>query len=68
MWQTDLYSLYQDSWDELAKGPCADIPEDLRCGFHPVLSSLLCQDPARRGSVEEMLQNEWLMNEDDGAT
>jgi hypothetical protein len=37
------------------------IPDDLREASRPILMSLLCLDPARRCSVEELTRNKWLM-------
>lgn len=40
------------------------IPDDLKEGSRPILLSLLCQDPIRRSSVEELTHNTWLMDGD----
>ncbi len=57
---------YEEEFAELADDPCGElnewIPPDLRECFRPVLLSLLCRDPARRASVEELTNNEWLMS------
>lgn len=59
---------YEEKVAALAGDQCVemrDLPHDLRSGFQPVLASLLCLNPARRLSVDELLQNRWLMDEEE---
>ncbi len=63
----DLLRQYKAQWAALADPESEAngmMPDELREGFRPVLLSLLCDDPTRRASVEDLKQNLWLMNED----
>jgi hypothetical protein len=52
------YAALADNESELSEW----IPDDLREASRPILMSLLCLDPARRGSVEDLTRNKWLMD------
>ena len=41
------------------------IPAELRDCFRPILLALLQRDPAHRASVQQLLDNDWLMKEGD---
>jgi hypothetical protein len=56
----EQYAALADDRSELSEL----IPDDLREGSQPILLSLLCLDPTRRSSVEELTHNKWLMKED----